>query len=91
MESLNSRKRLKWGGRWGSNPRQRESQSRALPTELRPPQTAKYQPDYITSHWHTEMVRPAGLEPATLGLEGRCSIQVSYGRKSFNGYIYIRV
>lgn len=29
--------RDKWGGRWGSNPRQPESQSGALPTELRPP------------------------------------------------------
>ena len=28
----------KWGGRWDSNPRRLESQSRALPTELRPPQ-----------------------------------------------------
>ena len=28
------------------------------------------------------MARPAGLEPATLGLEGRCSIRMSYGRKS---------
>ena len=27
----------KWGGRWGSNPRQQESQSCTLPTELRPP------------------------------------------------------
>ncbi len=27
----------KWGGRWDLNPRQPESQSGALPTELRPP------------------------------------------------------
>src|SRR5690606_35970968 len=26
------------------------------------------------------LARPAGLEPATLALEGRCSIQLSYGR-----------
>src|SRR4028119_553215 len=27
--------------------------------------------------------RPAGLEPATCGLEVRCSVQLSYGRISF--------
>ena len=56
------------GERWDSNPRQPESQSGALPTELRSPYT-----------------RLAGLEPATLGLEGRCSIQLSYRRIRFRG------
>ncbi len=28
---------IQWGGRWGSNPRQPESQSGTLPTELLPP------------------------------------------------------
>src|ERR1051325_8559546 len=26
------------------------------------------------------LVRPAGIEPATLGLEGQCSVRLSYGR-----------
>ena len=54
---------FKWGGRWDSNPRQPEPQSGALPTELRPPY----------------MVRVKRFELLAHALEGRCSIQLSYG------------
>ena len=50
-----------WGGRWDSNPRRPEPQSGALPSELRPPSNLSNRPG---------LARPAGLEPATLSLEG---------------------
>ena len=70
-----------WGGRWESNPRQLESQSSALPTELRPPYCIYL---FETVRQSCLMARPAGLEPATIRLEGGCSIQLSYGRSVFN-------
>ncbi len=34
----------------------------------------------LDQHSLALMARPAGLEPATIRLEGGCSIQLSYGR-----------
>ena len=53
---------LLWGGWWESNPRPQGPQSCAL------------------TNWATPaiLVRLKGFEPLTLGLEGRCSIQLSY-------------
>ena len=34
----------------------------------------------IPIKWHTRLVRPAGVEPTTLGFGNQYSIQMSYGR-----------
>src|SRR5437763_11096347 len=35
--------------------------------------------------FHTKLVSPAGLEPATHSLEGCCSVQLSYGEEMWSG------
>ena len=69
----------KWGGWRGSNPRQPESQSGALPTELQPP-LQHFQTLNIKLH----MVRLTGFEPVTIRLEGGCSILLSYRRMTYD-------
>ncbi len=59
-----------WGERRGSNPRPPESQSGALPTELRSPlllSMLKCAPTCFV-YYRAKMVRPRGLEPLTPGL-----------------------
>ena len=83
----------KWGGRWDLNPRPLEPQSSALPLSYA--HHCKTSPGNVpgsnifrraiarlSSSPGNPVARLAGLEPATLGLEGRCSIRLSYRRKS---------
>ena len=65
----------KWGGRWDSNPRRPGSQPGALPTELRPPRLHHNFP-CLTQ----QSGAPGRTRTCNPGLEGRCSIRLSYGR-----------
>src|ERR1044071_5478725 len=44
----------------------------------------------LNQYTHVRMARPPRLERGTLCLEGRCSIQLSYGRSRLVKLIYLR-
>ena len=51
-----------------------------LPKHAPAEEPAKKGPTLSVSPLRIFLVRPAGFEPAAVCLEGRCSIQLSYGR-----------
>src|SRR6185437_9387683 len=63
-----------WGDRWDSNPQQPESQSGTLPLSY------GHRSRYCAFLQPRGLACPARLERATYGLEGRCSIRLSYGQ-----------
>ena len=89
---------FKWGGRWGSNPRPPESQSGALPTELRPPlifgapgRTRTCYPRLRRPMLYpNELQAPAymvgaeGFEPPTPWSQTRCATKLRYAPNSMN-------
>ena len=68
------RRSVRVGGRRGSNPRQLEPQSRALPLS--------YAHHGSSRRARCFLARLKGLEPLASGLEIRCSIQLSYRRST---------
>ncbi len=58
------------------------------PTELRAPQQEEYNVFLYKDKKRKEMVRLAGVEPATYGFEVRHSIQLSYRRIKINVHIF---
>ena len=51
---------------------------------------SRHLPSKVALQTQIEAARPEGLEPSTYGLEIRCSIQLSYGRRTTNVYRVLR-
>ena len=73
--------------KWAKSVTERQKKEKKLRMQAGRPKSLLHQdlPPIVSRLQRLSRVRPGGFEPPTCGLEVRCSIRLSYGRKCFTG------